>query len=116
MDPYAPDIWQYALWGLVGAAANIGVVFLEASNRVKGWPWERPSGPGGGVYLASVLVNLAIATGTTAALSTTTIVTHGFIAFGVGAAAPAVVRKVASYAENLILAGKEDEPGDLDVR
>ncbi|QIS10361.1 hypothetical protein [Nocardia arthritidis] len=94
--------WQYAVWGLVGAATNSGVVFLEASRRVKGWPWIRPRGPGGGVYLVSILINLGVATATTAALATTLIVSNGLIAFGVGAGAPVVVKKIAAYAESLL--------------
>jgi hypothetical protein len=103
-------MWQYALWGLVGAAANVGVVFLEASRRVKGWPWVRPKGPGGGVYAVSITIQLGIATATTAALATTPIIVSGFIAFGIGAAAPVVVKKVARYAETLIPTTEDDEP------
>lgn len=95
-------MWQYALWGLIGAAANRGVVFLEAAQRVKGWPWTQPKGPGGGVYAVSIVVHLGIATATTAALTTATIVTNGLIAFGIGAAAPTVVKKMAGYAERLL--------------
>ena len=80
MDPYVVAMWQYALWGLVGAAANVGVVFLEASRRVKGWPWERPKGPGGGVYAVSILIQMGIATATTAALAAAAIVTNAFVA------------------------------------
>jgi hypothetical protein len=101
-----------ALWGLIGAAANVGVVFLEASRRVKGWPWERPRGPGGGVYLVSIAVHLAIAAGTTAALASGGVVPNGLIAFGVGAAAPVVVKKLAKYAEGLVpsTSGDATEP------
>ncbi|WP_063038180.1 hypothetical protein [Nocardia pseudovaccinii] len=97
--------WQYAVWGLVGSAANSGVVFLEASRRAKGWPWVRPHGPGGGVYLVSILIQLAVATATTAALATTLIVSSGMVAFGVGAGAPVVVKKLAAYAESLLPGG-----------
>jgi hypothetical protein len=102
-------VWQYALWGAVGAAANIGVVFLEASRRVKGWPWERPKGPGGGVYAASVVIHIGIATATTAALAAAAIVTNAFVAFGIGATAPSVVKKVARYAETLIPSSDDNE-------
>ena len=95
-------MWQYALWGLVGSAVNCGVLFLEAMNRVKGWPFAQPRGPGGGVYAVSIIIRLGIAAATTAALATTTIVTSGFIAFGIGVAAPAVVKKVARYVEALV--------------
>ena len=111
-------VWQYALWGLVGAAANRAVLFLEASQRVKGWPWTRPKGPGGGVYAVSVIIHLGIAAATGAALATTAIITNGFIAFGIGAAAPIVVKKVAGYVETLIPAGDDeqrDERGEIDA-
>ncbi|MFI9386370.1 hypothetical protein [Kutzneria sp. NPDC052558] len=107
-------MWQYALWGLVGAASNIGVVFLEASRRVKGWPWARPKGPGGGVYAASIIIQLSIASATTAAVSTTGIVANDFIAFGMGAAAPVVVKKVAKYVETLLPADDGDGRPQLD--
>jgi hypothetical protein len=95
-------MWQHALWGLVGAAANVGVVFIEASRRVKGWRWARPKGPGGGVYAVSVLANLAIAAGAAAAVSTTGIIGNGMVAFGIGAAGPIVVKKIARYVESLL--------------
>ncbi len=105
-------MWQYALWGLIGAAANRAVLLLEATQRVKGWPWARPQGPGGGVYTMSIIVHLGIAAATTAALATTAIITNGFIAFGIGAAAPVVVKKIAGYAETLIPARNEDQQLD----
>jgi hypothetical protein len=104
-------VWQYALWGLVGAAANRAVLVLEAAQRVKGWPWGQPQGPGGGVYVVSVVIHLGIAAATTAALATTAIVTNGFVAFGIGAAAPVVVKKVAGYAETLVPSRGDDEQG-----
>ncbi|UMP06670.1 hypothetical protein [Amycolatopsis sp. EV170708-02-1] len=101
-------VWQYALWGLIGAATNRAVLFLEACHRVKGWPWARPRGPGGGVYGVSIVLHLGIATATAAALATTEIVANGFVAFGIGAAAPVVVKKVARYAEAIIPDGEGD--------
>jgi hypothetical protein len=105
-------MWEYALWGLVGATANRGVVFLEAAQRVKGWPWTRPDGPGGGVYAVSVLMHLGIAAATTAALATATIISNGLIAFGIGATAPTVVKKVAGYAEKLVPPPYEEQQGE----
>jgi len=61
------------------------------------------------VYAVSIIIHLGIATATTAALSTTTIITSGFIAFGIGAAAPVVVKKVAGYAETLIQSNEEGD-------
>ncbi|WP_155981430.1 hypothetical protein [Nocardia sp. BMG111209] len=95
-------MWQYAVWGFVGAAANLGVVFLEAVRRVKSWPWVRPQGPGGGIYAASLVIQLAVATVTTAALASSAVVPNGLVAFGLGAAAPSIVKKIASYAESFL--------------
>ncbi|MEU4742482.1 hypothetical protein AB0G02_18735 [Actinosynnema sp. NPDC023658] len=50
----------------------------------------------------ATLLHLAIATATTAALATTAIVASDFVAFGIGAAAPVVVKKIAGYAESLV--------------
>jgi hypothetical protein len=91
-----------ALWGVFGAAANAGIVFIEACRRVKGWPWCRPNGPGGGVYVASVVINVAVAGVTTAAMATANITSSGLVAFGVGAAAPVAVKKVSRYAQSLL--------------
>ncbi|WP_410675413.1 hypothetical protein, partial [Amycolatopsis sp. cmx-4-68] len=91
-------MWQYALWGAIGSAANMGVGLTEALSRAKGRPWVRPYGPGGGAYTAMVLINLGVAASVTAALSTATMVTNSLVAFGIGAAAPAAVKKVSNYA------------------
>ncbi|MBB5801254.1 hypothetical protein F4560_001022 [Saccharothrix ecbatanensis] len=102
-------MWQYALWGLVGAASNCGVVFLEASRRVKGWPWARPRGPGGGVYAASILVHLGLGALTAGALADSLIVTNSFVAFGTGVAAVALVKKAGSYALTTVSSTKDDD-------
>jgi hypothetical protein len=104
----------FGLWGVTGAAANLGVVFLEASRRVKGWPWVLPHGPGGGVYAASVMIHLGIAACTTAATSTAEIVSSGFVAFGIGAAAPVAVKKIARSAQGLLpdREDRNDPPGE----
>ncbi|GAB3158780.1 hypothetical protein GCM10027258_70760 [Amycolatopsis stemonae] len=95
-------MWQYALWGLIGAAANRALLLLEASERAKKWPWTPPDGPGGGLYATSVGLHLGIATAATAALATTTIISNGFVAFGFGAGAPVVVKKACRYAIRLL--------------
>ncbi|WP_410659523.1 hypothetical protein [Amycolatopsis sp. lyj-112] len=105
-------MWLYAVWGLVGAAANRGVVFLEAAQRVKGWPWKRPSGPGGGVYTVSLVLHLGIAAAVGAALTTAGIVTNGLVAFGVGAAAPTVVKKISRYGQGLVPSSEQGQGGD----
>lgn len=109
-------MWHYALWGLLGAAVNRALLFLEASHRVKGWPWIRPEGPGGGVYAVSILLHLAIATATTAALATTSILTNGLLAFAMGAAAPVVVKKISGYALTMLPPEAEPPPAESGAR
>ena len=104
-------MWLYAVWGCVGAAVNCGVVFVEATNRVKGWPWVWPHGPGGGPYAASVLVHLVIGAATAAGvldsgLIVTTVGANG-LAFGIGTATPVVVKKISRYVERIV-------PGEKD--
>ncbi|MDQ3790494.1 MAG: hypothetical protein M3422_25070 [Actinomycetota bacterium] len=101
-------MWQFAVWGAVGAMANVGVVFIEATRRVKGPPWARPHGPGGGMYSLAVLANLLVAAGATGALAEGAIVTNSTIAFAIGAAAPAVVKKLATYAETMLPASDNE--------
>ncbi|TQJ05073.1 hypothetical protein FB471_4896 [Amycolatopsis cihanbeyliensis] len=38
MDPLFPFDVAAAVWGVLGAVANLGVLFVEATRRVKGWP------------------------------------------------------------------------------
>lgn len=110
---YVLHVWQYALWGMLGAAANCGVAFLQASRRVpKGWPWAEPDGPGGGVYAASIGVHLFLGTVTAAALAAASIVNNSFVAFGAGVGAVALVKKAGAYA---IVAIPSKEDGDQQV-
>ncbi|MGS2805531.1 hypothetical protein [Nocardia sp. MW-W600-9] len=106
-------MWLYAVWGCVGAAVNCGLVFLEASNRAKGWPWVRPEGPGGGVYAVSIVIHLAVATATSVAiLSSGLIATSVLVAFGIGTGTPVVVKKVSGYVQSL-LPGEDSGEGQL---
>lgn len=102
-------VWHYAVWGLLGAAVVRGLVFLEASQRTKGWPWVAPDGPGGGVFAVAQLIHLGVATAVTAAVASTALVTNALVAFGIGAAAPAVVKKVTGY--TLALLPRQEESG-----
>lgn len=105
-------MWVYALWGLVGAAATRAVVFIEACQRAKGWPWPRPIGPGGGAYAVAIVLHLGVAAAVTAALSTTPYIPNPAIAFGIGAAAPVVVKKLSRYAQAML----PEEPVDHPLR
>ncbi|WP_433723963.1 hypothetical protein ACQP0C_25940 [Nocardia sp. CA-129566] len=95
-------MWQYALWGVAGAAANCGIAYLEESRQIKGVPWLKSNrGPGGGVYLSWVLIHLSVAGLTTWAVASAAIITTSAAAFGAGVAAPALVKKLAFYGESL---------------
>ncbi|MFF0493878.1 hypothetical protein ACFYTQ_33070 [Nocardia sp. NPDC004068] len=112
-------MWLYAVWGCVGAAVNCGVVFLEATKRVKGWPWPRPKGPGAGPYAVSVLVQWGIGAATAAAvldsgLIVTTVAANG-LAFGIGTATPVVVKKISQYVETLV-PGQDESDDDTGKR
>ncbi|WP_067474262.1 hypothetical protein [Nocardia amamiensis] len=103
-------MWQYALWGIAGAAANCGIAYLEVSTRVKGWPWRRSNGgPGGGVYLSWVMINLGVAGVTTWAIAYGDIINTNAAAFGAGVAAPALVKKLAAYSETSALTQRSGE-------
>jgi hypothetical protein len=90
-------VWQYALWGLVGAAVNRALVYLEETNRAKGWPWQFPYGPGAGPYLVSVVLHCGIAAGVTAGAAAAGYIGNAVVALGIGAAAPVVVKKISGY-------------------
>lgn len=102
--------WEYALWGLVGAVADRGVAFLEASQRVpKGWPWASPYGPGGGMYVAATAVHLFLGAAAAGALASAGIVDNSFVAFGAGVGAVLVVKKAGSYAAAAVPSNERPE-------
>lgn len=101
------------MWGLAGAAVNRALVFLEATQRVKAWPWAAPDGPGGALFAVAQVLHLGIGTAVTAAASTTPVVANGFTAFGIGAVAPLVVKKLAGYTLAQLPGGAaKDDPGE----
>ncbi len=89
--------WQYALWGLAGAAINRVLIYLEAAQRAKGPPWRAPQGPGGGVYSVSVLLHCIIGAVVVLAVGQSGYVANAVVALGIGAAAPVVVKKLSRY-------------------
>jgi hypothetical protein len=104
-------MWQYALWGLAGAAINRALLFLEASQRAKGWPWRFPFGPGAAPFCVATLLHLGIATVVTAAAAEAGYVPNALIAIGIGAAAPVVVKKMAGYTLSVLPRGQEETEG-----
>ncbi|GAA5100078.1 hypothetical protein [Nocardia iowensis] len=105
-------MWLYAVWGCIGAAVNCGVVFVEASTRVKGWPWGQPEGPGGGVYAAAVVVQICTGAATSAAVLSSGLITPNIlIAFGIGTGTPVVLKKLSFYVQSLLPGDEEPQDG-----
>jgi hypothetical protein len=101
--------WQYALWGLAGASINRALIYLEASQRVKGWPWRYPHGPGGGAYFLSVVLHCGIGGSVTAAAAQSGVISNALLALGMGASAPAVVKKLSQYTLAILPQSVDDE-------
>jgi hypothetical protein len=90
--------WQYALWGLAGAAAERAVTCAEAIPRVKGPPWRFPYGPGGRMYLFAVVLHCFVAmavTGAAAAQSVT--FRRALVELGLGAGASIALKALSGY-------------------
>ncbi|GAA2071286.1 hypothetical protein GCM10009780_03220 [Actinomadura alba] len=109
---YRAVMWEYALWGLLGAAANRALVFLEANRRVKGVAWRFPEGPGGGYFLVACLLHCGIGAALTSAAAATGVIATPLIALGLGATAPTAMAKVGRYA---LAALPADDDYDNDV-
>lgn len=109
-------MWQYALWGLAGAAMNRALVLLEASQHAKGWPWREPYGPGAGPYWIATLLHFIIATVVTAAAAQAGYIPNALVAVGIGAAAPIAVKKVAGYTLGLLPGAQDEAKGGDDAR
>src|SRR5690349_14990206 len=107
-------MWQYALWGLAGAAINRALIFLEAAQNAKGWPWLKPGGPGTAPYWVAIVLHLGIALIVTGAAAQAGYVPNALIAIGIGAAAPVVVKKVAGYTLSVLPRGRDDAEGGGD--
>ncbi len=103
---YSSRMWLFALWGCIGAAVNCGTEFVEASSRVKGWPWADPQGPGGGVYVVALAIKLGAGAATAAVLPESGLLPENVaVAFGIGACAPSIIKKLAQYVQGLLPPG-----------
>ncbi|KAB2353562.1 MULTISPECIES: hypothetical protein [Actinomadura] len=91
-------MWQFVLWGLMGAVANRTLAFLEANRRVARPPWRYPRGPGGGYYLFACALHCMLAAMVTSAAAASDMITAPWAAFALGAGAPAVLAKLGRYA------------------
>ncbi len=91
-------MWQYALWGLAGAAINRALIFLEANRRVKGPAWRYPEGPGGGFFALAVVLHCAIAAIVTYATADSRYIHTPLLGIGLGATAPVAVKTICRMA------------------
>jgi len=95
---YGRVMWQYALWGLAGAAINRALVFLEANRRVKGPAWRYPEGPGGGFFALAVALHCGIGAAVTYAAAVSKVIHNPLLALGLGATAPVAMKTVSRIA------------------
>jgi len=91
-------MWQFALWGLAGAAVNRALVFLEANRRAKGKAWQYPEGPGGGYFAVACVLHCAIGSTITYASALSGLPLSPILAIGMGIGAPAASAKLARIA------------------
>lgn len=91
-------MWQYALWGLAGAAINRALIFLEANRRVKGPAWRYPEGPGGGFFALAVALHCAVGAIVTYATSVSGYIHNPLLGIGLGATAPVAVKTISRMA------------------
>lgn len=106
-------MWEYALWGMVGAAINRALIFLEANKRAKGPAWRWPEGPGGIFFIIACVIHILIGAAVTLALATTSIIDTPLLALGMGASAPVAMAKIGRYPLGLLPpVAREEEPND----
>ncbi|MEU6753547.1 hypothetical protein ABZ914_45600 [Spirillospora sp. NPDC046719] len=105
-------MWQFVLWGVMGAVANRTLAFLEANRRTARPPWKYPGGPGGGYYLFACALHCMLAAMVTSAAAASDMITAPWAAFALGAGAPAVLAKLGRYALLAFPPGQVGEDGD----
>lgn len=102
--------WEFALWGVAGAASIRAISCAEAIRNVKGAPWRFPYGPGGYLYSLAIALHCGVAAVVTgAAASQYPIFRHAIIAVGLGGAASAAIKKLSGYTLSLLPAASGDE-------
>ncbi|URM94088.1 hypothetical protein LUW76_06960 [Actinomadura madurae] len=107
-------MWQFVVWGLMGAAANRTLAFLEANRRVKGPPWRYPKGPGGRYYLFACALHCMLAAMVTSAAAASDLIDAPWLAFAFGAGAPAIMAKLGRYALWALPPGPDGDENDED--
>lgn len=107
-------MWQYTLWGLAGAAINRALLFLEANRRVKGPAWRFPDGPGGGYFMIAVALHCGISSIVTYAAAESQVVSNPLLALGLGATAPAAMKKLGRLALAALPPEADDGDGGED--
>jgi hypothetical protein len=108
---YGRLMWQYALWGLAGAAINRALIFLEANRRVKGPAWRYPEGPGGGFFILAVMLHCGIGSAVTYAAAASKVVSNPLVALGLGATAPVAMKTIGRLALAVLAPEANDVEG-----
>jgi hypothetical protein len=109
-------MWQFALWGLAGAASNRAIIFIEASSRVKGRPWRYPEGPGGVVYAISVLLHCCIGAIVTFAAAESGYIRNSLLALGLGASATVAMKTISRMSLAALTAARAAGSGEDSTR
>jgi hypothetical protein len=109
-------MWQFALWGLAGAATNRAIIFLEASNRAKERPWRYPEGPGAWSYAISVVLHCCIGAVVTFAAAESGYIHNALLGLGLGASATVAMKAISRMSLAALPAargaGSGEDPGD----
>jgi hypothetical protein len=109
-------MWQFALWGLAGAAANRAIIFLEASNKAKGRPWRYPEGPGGWAYAISVVLHCCIGAVVTFAAAESGYIHNALLGLGLGASATVAMKTISRMSLAALTAARAAGSGEDPAR
>lgn len=105
--------WEYALWGIAGAASVRAISCAEAIRNVKGAPWRFPYGPGGFLYLLAIVLHCGVAAVIAgAAAAQYPEFRHAIIAVGLGAGASTAIKKLSGYTVALLPSPPEPAPSE----
>ncbi|MFJ9554420.1 hypothetical protein ACIRPH_11425 [Nocardiopsis sp. NPDC101807] len=94
------ELWQYALWGLLGAAAVEGSEAFAVMRRTHAPPWRHKEGPAPTVFAWSVVIRLFLGAIVASVMGESGAVANAVGAFGVGLAAPVLIEKMLQLARH----------------
>src|SRR5690348_16907591 len=104
------NLWEAALWGLIGAAAIEAWDLYGAIHRLKGFPWKFDGEVALAPYLVSVLLRVLLGVGMAVAFVASGQADGPVGAVAIGIAAPKLLEQLARQAVSQV---PEDVPGQL---